>query len=224
MYPDDRVLVGVINRRRDFEHARDRHWYRIPQERAPHGVYAEYIAFFLSGRTFREQSGGIHYYAARKGLELLRRRDLLPDEPDHKNADRVYYKVQLEPLQSRVPPIFNPTRRAISFIYTTWDRFVHAGEIGDLYSTADYYVDRIYHALRDSRVHPQRYWEAERRETGQAPQLRILCARGTVVASTEPAAGAILLDERLPDDAILAEIRARIAAMGGPITVNVPIE
>src|SRR4051812_24780388 len=100
MYPEDRVLIGVINRKRDLNTARDEHWYRIPRERMPRGVHVEYIAFFLSG-AFGERSGSICYYAERKGLELLYRRDLLPNEPNHKRADSVYYKVGLGDLMDK---------------------------------------------------------------------------------------------------------------------------
>src|SRR4051812_5357450 len=114
MYPEDRVLVGVMNRQRDFAYARDEHWYRIPQARLTRGVYAEYIAFFFS-RAFKERNGGVYYYARRKGLELLYRRDLLPNEANHKRANEAYYKVGLDELVEKTPPILNPTHRTITF-------------------------------------------------------------------------------------------------------------
>lgn len=149
MYPDDRVLVGVINRKRDLRLMLEERWYRIPCKRLPGGIYAEYIAFYLSGSAARDKdTTGIHYYAQRSGLELVYRKDLLPEQADHERADEVYYKVQLKPAIARVPPITNPSRRSISFIYTTWDRFVQAQIINDLYSQSGHFVDRIYHALR----------------------------------------------------------------------------
>ncbi len=224
MFPDDRVLIGVINRKRDFVIARDQRWYRIPQVRLPRGVNAEYLAFFLSGKVFKERSGGIHYYTERKGLELAYRRDLLPGQADHPRADAVYYKVQLGELLEKSPPVRNPTRRPVSFIYTTWDRFVHAREIADLYSKADYFVDRIYHALRNYGVEAERFWEAETRETGGAAQLRILCEKGTVLASTEESEEAIFLDDGDEEDEILAAIQEAIAKQGGPVMIGIPVE
>ena len=53
MYADDRVLVGVVNRAKDFEIARRHHWYRIPEGQLPRGLNAEYIAFFLSGKRIQ---------------------------------------------------------------------------------------------------------------------------------------------------------------------------
>lgn len=224
MFPDDRVLVGVINRKRDLITLLNEHWYRIPQGRMPRGIQAEYMAFFLSGKVFKERSGGIHYFARRTGLELHYRRDLLPAEADHPRADQVYYQVQVGDVREKQPPILNPTRRPVSFIYTTWDRFASARQISDLYSTADYYVDRIYHALRSRGVPSDRYWEAERRETGQPPQLRILCQNGTVIASTEQQENAIFLDVEAEEDAILSKIRAEITSKGGPVMINLPLD
>jgi hypothetical protein len=223
MFPEDRVLVGVINRKRDFVTARDAAWYRVPQAQMPRGVFAEYIGFYLSG-AFGERNGGIHYYAERKGLELAYRRDLLPKEPNHKRANEVYYRVGLGELVEKIPPVLNPTHRPVSFIHTTWDRFVHAQQISDLYSTADYYVDRIFHALRQVGVYPERFWDAERRTTGTAAGLRILCQGGTVTALTERTDGTLYLDVAQDDDAILNSIRAAIAACGGAVTVGIPSE
>ena len=147
MYADDRVLVGVVNRKRDFDIACRQRWYRIPQGQLRRGLNAEYVAFFLSGRCFGARGGSIAYFARITGLELARRRDLLPDE--NQRADEIYYKLQFRNLVEKYPPIENFPARSISFIRTTWDRFVSAETISDLYSAADFYVDRVHYALRD---------------------------------------------------------------------------
>ena len=224
MYPEDRVLVGVVNTWRDFRFVRDRQWYRIPQHQMPRGIDDEYIAFFLSGSAFKNQSGSIAYFARRGGVELAYRRDLILWEPNHERADNVYYRVALGELQPKLPPITNPTKRPITFIRTTWDRFVKAKQIPDLYSTADYFVDRIYHALRSPQMSMDRFWDAERHQRGYAPQLRIMCQRGEVVASTEREPGAIYMDMAEDDDVILSKIRAAIAANDGPVMLNLPID
>lgn len=180
MYPEDRVLVGVINRRRDLRLAQEQGWYRIPRARAPRSIDAEYIAFYLS-RAFEDKNGGIHYYARRTGHELALRRDLLPDEVDHSRAENIYYKMQLGPLIAKQPPILNPLRRPISFIYTTWDRFAAAATIADLYSKADWYVERVYHALRQVGIAPERKWEDEDPASHLA-ELRVRCEKGILAA------------------------------------------
>ncbi len=231
MYPEDRVLVGVIRRRIDFEKARTEHWYRVPQGKAPKGVHAEYVAFYLS-RAFGKENSTISYYARRVGVELARRRELLPEEADHARADHWYHKLQLGELRRKDPPILNPTKRPVVFIYTTWDRFVQARVLADLYSKADRFVDRVYYALRRRGVRAERVWEAEPRPAQDpAPhgaQIRVQCVEGTVIASTHqdgehviplgPAGKAHTV--RYSVETILEAIQRR----GGPLTVHLPIE
>ncbi|GAB4526482.1 MAG: hypothetical protein OHK0046_43310 [Anaerolineae bacterium] len=225
MDAEDRVLVGVVNRKKDFSLIQQERWYRIPQERMPNGVFAEVMAFFLSGRVFKEQSGGIHYYAPVTGLELVYRRDLIPDEPNHKNANKAYYRVALGELLPKEPPVLNPTRRPISFVFTTWDRFVYARTIPDLYSQADYFVDRIYHALRNRGVRLERGWEAQGSTLAYAPGLSILCENGaTLNASTVEGRGAIYMDMAQSEDAVLRRILDAIEKCDGPSTINNPME
>ena len=223
MYPEDRVLVGVINRKRDFEHALHDHWYRIPQARAPHSIDAKYVAFYFS-RAFKAQNGGIHYFAERTGYELVRRRDLLPAETQR--ADDLYFKLELGPMREKMPPILNPTARPISFIYTTWDRFVTAATIADLYSKADWFVERVTQVLKDLGITAERLWlddDTDERIT----QLRIACQEGIVTATTGAAASGML--GMLPDEndteeqvkATAEAIRAAVAALGGPVFVNI---
>ncbi len=220
MFPEDRVLVGVIKTKRDLAFAKDAHWYRIPQAEMPRGIQADYLAFFLSGKVSANK--GIAYYAPVRGLELVYRKDLIPDAT-HARANNVYYKVALGDLVERTPPITNPTRRAISFIYTTWDRFFSAQTITDLYSTDDFFVDRIYYALKDHGVNPVRLWAAENKSDPFAPGLKILCENGaSVIASTGQVSGAYFMDSSANDDEILKAIFNQIASNGGAVTIIIP--
>ena len=233
MYPEDRVLIGVINRKHDLEMVRDEHWYRIPRDRAPRSIDAEYIAFYLSG-YFKAGQAGIHYYARRTGHELLRRIDLLPDQPDHKRANLLYYKLQLDELKAVEPPILNPTHRAIAFIYTTWDRFKAAKTIADLYSKSDWFVERLCFELRRIGIDPQQIWEDEARGR-HAAELRILCEKGILVAvANAPEGWQSDEDEKsIPlkfgtDESDISEgvaaVRVAVEALGGAKFVNIPLD
>ena len=54
MYPDDRVLVAVMNRPQDLQIAREQGWYRVPAARAARGIFFEYVAFYLTA-AFEEK-------------------------------------------------------------------------------------------------------------------------------------------------------------------------
>ncbi|XWX05265.1 hypothetical protein VZO05_06820 [Aggregatilineales bacterium SYSU G02658] len=136
LFPEDRVLVGVVKRRRDLRWLLDQRRYRVPVAALPDGVNAEVLGFFLRG--------AVYYYAALRGVELVRRRDLLPNEPQHPRAEALYWLCQLGPVRETRPPIVNASRRAFAFVHTTWDRFADALTLDDLYRDSPYYVRRVY--------------------------------------------------------------------------------
>ena len=160
MYPEDRVLVAYMPRPTDFAIVQKHNWYRIPQNSAPKGLYAEYFAFYF-GRRFGSEKWAVHYYARNLGHELVTRHSLFPEETEHKRADDLYYKVQLGPLVQLERPIPSLRWRRVTFIHTTWDRFSQAAEINDLFVDGDEYVDRLYAALRERGVQAERKYRVE---------------------------------------------------------------
>ena len=223
MYPQDRVLVGVMPNPRDLEVAHEAGWYRIPESKAPRGIHAEYIAFYFTKKYPDDLRWGIHYYARRTGHELVRRVDLLPDQPNHPRAEQQYYKIQLGPLRQKEPPIVSVRWRRITFIQTTWDRFVAAREVNDLYSTDDQFVDRVYHALKREGIQPDR--EVQITEKGQrfTVDMVIPCHDGAVIVShgeTHPARALVLSGDESRD---LAAVHRAMDQRGGPITVDLPL-
>jgi hypothetical protein len=220
IYPEDRVLVGVVKSTADLQTAREQRWYRIPQAKFPHGIHAEYIGLF-SGEKVIKRASGIYHYGHISGIELRYRRELLPHQPSHPDADVPYYRIAFDQVLERVPPILNPTKRRFAFIFTTGDRFSNAENIADLYSKADYFVDRIYHALRNRGFQVARTWEAQ---TKEAPRLRILCQQGVLDASTEQRQGMFYLNAHQKESLIFAQIHAQMAQLGGAALVNVPLD
>lgn len=185
MYPEDRVLVAYVPRPADFTLIAEESWYRIPQRHMPKGLYAEYFAFYF-GRHFGEEKWAIHYYAPQQGFELLRRRDLLPHQPDHPRADDYYYKVQLGPLQKLERPIVSLRWRRITFIHTTWDRFQDAQEINDLFVEGGEYVDRLYATLKERGIRSERNYQVKEGGSGYQIPLAIFCQKGRLdITETE---------------------------------------
>lgn len=211
MYPEDRVLVGVMPDPRDFEIAESQHWYRIPAQNLSKGIHAEYVAFYFTKRFGPELRWAIHYYARRTGHELVKRAELLPDEAHHPRSDDLYYKLQLGPLKQRVPPIASTSWRRITFIHTTWDRFVAAKTVSDLYSTDRAFVDRAYQTLKKHGYHPQRNVRIADGGTIYPVDIVINCHDGPVMLSSDihrPDA-AIALTESLTMDSVKEAVEQR---------------
>ncbi len=224
MYPEDRVLVGVMPHPRDLDIAREQQWYRVPVKHAPGGIHAEYVAFYFTRRFDPDLRWAIHYYARRTGHELVRRVDLLPGEPDHPRAQEYYYKLQLGPLKRKEPPITSLRWRRITFIQTTWDRFVAATEINDLFSTDDAFVDRMYHALKARGMQPERAVEVREGQAAYTVDLLIPCRDGSVMLANNaqrPARAIGLVGDEAHD---LDAIEAEVARRGGPRALDASIK
>jgi hypothetical protein len=222
MHPEDRVLVAVMGRPRDFEIARGEGWYRVPERKAPRGVYFEYVAFYFTA-AFGEEKWAVHYYARRLGHELATRRDLLPDEAEHPRADEAYYKLQIGPLQRKEPPIVSRRWRRVTFIHTTWDRFQAATEINDLFVEGGEYVDRLYHALRDVGLAPERRYPVREGGVRYVARLAIPCRQGVLTVGvvdedTDPPSALSFTPEAviMETETCLNVVQAEVQRRGGP--------
>lgn len=207
-YAEDRVLVAIMNDPHDFETARDEGWYRIPACHAPPSLTEASLLAFYFTKAFGDEKWAIHWYAAIRGHELVRRRDLLPDEPDHPRADEPYYKLQLGPLLRLERPIPSLRWRRISFIETSWDRFMDAEEINDLYVSG---ADGLYVTLKEAGFWPEREVEVQEGSQVYRVDLSIPCRDGVVAicADDRPAPPGTLLQ---PD---LEAVCAAVERLGG---------
>lgn len=208
MYPEDRVLVAYLPTTRDFEILRLDGWYRIPQQHAPKGIYAEYYAFYF-GRDFGDRKWAIHYFAEQRGYELVRRSDLFPNQLNHPRADDLYFKVSLGPLQELERPIISLRWRRITFMHTTWDRFVEAREINDLLIEGGAYVDRLFATLKDKGVQVERNYSVKENDTDYIVPLAVFYRGGRID----------ILEQQLPGDEIemdnlIGDIMRQIALLG----------
>ena len=129
----ERVLVAVMNNPRDLTIARELGWYRIPVNRAPKRVGADYLAFYFTGAFPEGERHRVVFYAPIRAYRLATRAELLPADPDHPRAQERYFKVEIGPLQRLDHPIPSRTLRRITFIPTTLQRLLNAQEIHDLW-------------------------------------------------------------------------------------------
>jgi len=212
-HSSDRVLVAIMNHRRDFEIAREKGWYRIPLKYAPQSATeADVLAFYFT-KTFGNEKWSIRWYGATRGHELACRRDLFPDEPDHPRAGERYYKLQLGPLMELERPIPSLRWRRITFIKTSWDRFTAAEEINDLYASG---ADGLFVTLKEAGFYPERDYSLRERGVKYTVDMAIPCRSGVVAITTDdrPAPPHIL---RNPD---IESVRQAVELMDGPLPIH----
>jgi hypothetical protein len=232
------VLVAVLNNAEDLRYAAAEGWYRIPQRSAPPRVGADYLAFYQTG-AFGDQPEAqtITYYAATRRYRLLTRRELLPHEADHPRAQDYYFRIEIGPLQRLQKPVPSAAMRRITFIHTTFERLVTAGDVRDLFISAqEDPFHRLWEALRANRLRP-----LKNRLVDEQPVDITLRARGGnlgIVCGEPPAASAQearprprterwellwLPARRIADDleGCLRQIGASLITLGGSV-LNLP--
>lgn len=145
----DLVLVAVVPSRRDLEIARVLGWYRIPLESAPKTVRVDWLALYQTAAFPEQERWAVRYLAQVLGYELVRRRELIHDEPDHPRADEPYYKLQLAKLfrLSRAIPAGGWKR--FTFLYTTGERLLSARQLKDLTIPPSKEHDRLWRMIRE---------------------------------------------------------------------------
>ena len=178
VFPEASVLVAVMTRVRDFELARDEGWYRIPVRSAPKFFPPDYVAFYFT-RAFKEQAFSVRYFAPVRGHELVKRRDLLPDEADHPRAEQPYYKLQLGQLVQRKQPIVSKTWRRLTFILTNGKHFSTASEINELILGPKEH-DILWRALKERGLHAERNYVIRDERAVYKVDLAVLCRDGAV--------------------------------------------
>jgi len=176
--PERRVLVALMNNRRDFAIARDQHWYRIPIKSAPRGIDSRYIAFYQTV-AFGEEKWSIRHRAEVERMETVSRVDLLPDEPDHPRAQEKYFRLHLHDLEKLERPIISRSGRRIVFIPTTLSKFNLATEINDLFHESPL-EDLLWKHLKRMNLFAERQFYLSVNRVRYCLDFALFCAEGHV--------------------------------------------
>jgi very-short-patch-repair endonuclease len=193
------TLVAVVNNPRDMEIARTEGWYRIPVKHAPQRLGADYLAFYQTGAFGEDERWRVNFYAPVRRVRCLRRRDLLPDEPDHPRADDEYYKFELGPLARLPYPIPSRRLRRITFIPTTLKRLLSAQEINDLWLGHEV-EERLWAEFKAQGIAVERRAPLREGDEDYCVDFALYCRDGKVAVISEeaPVAGVHLVRERPP--------------------------
>lgn len=128
------VLVAVLKKQYDLNILLTEKWYRIPVANCPR-LRFEYIAFYQPA-GFGADGKRIRYYAKISNYKIYKRKNLLPNEPNHPRADEYYLKFFITNIRQLASPIRNIIPRRISFGFTTLKQLKRAKNILQLYGVA----------------------------------------------------------------------------------------
>ncbi len=130
------VLITILNNRADLEIARDQHWYRIPANQVTklkqrQSWQPKWLAFYQT-KVFGAEAYTVHYYAEVTAIREVYRWELFPEEPRNAKSENRYCKLELSSLGQLSKPIISKRFRRITFIPTTWEKFMMAKEVSEL--------------------------------------------------------------------------------------------
>lgn len=181
------VLVAIMNNLRDFDIARDQRWYRIPvrsgQRRLKERWPPTWLALYQT-KVFGPERWAINYYADVRAIRTVTRRALLPQEPDHLRADELYHKIEIGPLERLPQPILSARWRRVVFIPTTWDKFISAVEINDLYDESPL-EDRLWAEFKRHEIAAERQFFIRVKTRRYALDFAIFCDQGRIDVETD---------------------------------------
>jgi len=181
------VLVAIVNNLLDFAVVRDEHWYRIPVSSVDKWLRGRWppawLAFYQT-KVFGSEAHAVNYYARVLDVRRRYRWQLFPDQPRDEKSRRVYYQMTLEPLRRLDRPILSRRLRRIVFIATTWDKFISAAEINDLYDESPL-EDAMWAALKGYQIPAERQEFVQIKDRSYALDFAIYCATGKIDVETD---------------------------------------
>ena len=187
MIDNDRVLVAIMTSKSDLDLAREHCWYRIPVRSAKKWVGSrwppQWLAFYQTGRFGRE-AFSITYYSQVQGIKEVSRRELFPHEAANEKSEQLYYQLLLGPLCRRADPIMSRRRRRITFICTTWRKFVNASEVNDLFNDS-LLENRLWAEFRRIGISAERQMFVQAKSRNYALDFAIYCGSGKLDVETD---------------------------------------
>lgn len=171
------ALVALLKEQRDQDYLTTEGWYRIPVHSAPRRWPPKWLAFYLP-KTFGEQAYAVRFYGRVGSIEVVPRQALIP-EPAHPNADKPYYRIEVEDLQELPQPIPSKRFRRIVFIPTTYRKLFQAQEINDLFDDSPL-EDLLWEELKNRQILAERQWEEIIRKRLYRLDFALFCRDGKI--------------------------------------------
>jgi very-short-patch-repair endonuclease len=181
------VLVAIINKKLDFAILREQRWYRIPvssvdkwiKERWP----PKWLAFYQT-LAFGAEKHAINYFGEVLDIREVRRWQLFPDEPRDEKSNWRYYQVFVKSVLPLPAPIYSRRYRRIIFIPTTWDKFINATEINDLFDDSSL-EDKLWAEFKRHNIPAERQEFVTARKKDYALDFAVYCAKGNIDIETD---------------------------------------
>ena len=177
------VLVAILKEKSDLAILQDQGWYRIPVRSAPRRWPPKWLAFYQPS-AFKEDAYRIRYYGQVVDIMEIKRRELFPTEFESTKSDQLYYRLQIESLEEREQPIPSFRPRRLVFVPTTWEKFVFAEQINDLFDDSPL-EDRLWVELKKLLIGAERQWGLQVNQQYYQLDFALFCTKGQIDIETD---------------------------------------
>lgn len=141
------------------------------------------MAFYQTSALDAEKHA-VNYFAEVIDIRRVRRWQLFPDEPQDEKSNKYYYQIFVKSIQKLLKPIYSRRYRRIIFIPTTWEKFVNAVEINDLYDESSL-KDKLWAEFKRHKIPAERQEFVVAKGNDYALDFAIYCAKGNIDVETD---------------------------------------
>lgn len=170
--------MAIINKKRDFSIALNRHWYRISTftKFVPNSVKngdLKFIAFYQTS-IFKEQPFQVRWYAKVNRISIVQKKDLSPEFETGPKADNYYYKIEFDAPQPLPNIIHSARHRRILFINTSYWHLRNAKEINDLFYESPL-EERLWEVMKEGKINAERQFFIQTEENFYILDFALFC-------------------------------------------------
>jgi very-short-patch-repair endonuclease len=155
------VLIALVKDRADHAILHEQLWYRIPVESAPKIVVQKkvrYMGFYLPAVFGEAQKWQIQHYGKVGRIAEVTRQELFPNEPvGSTKAQKKYYRIELESLESLSQPIVSRRGHRLLFVPTTEEKFFNTQDLNALFNASPL-EDLLFEKMRALGIISERQW------------------------------------------------------------------
>jgi very-short-patch-repair endonuclease len=177
------LLVALLKTKVDFAILLDEGWYRIPAANAPKRWPPQWLAFYQP-KAFGDDAYRIRYFGRVSDIQIVKRRDLFPNELTNAKSETSYYRLHLKSLEELELPIPSLRPRRLVFVPTTWQKFNQATQINDLFDDSPL-ENRLWDDLKHIKVNAERQWLIKVGQQYYHLDFAVFCNQGQIDIETD---------------------------------------
>jgi very-short-patch-repair endonuclease len=181
--PSPDGLIALLKDKSDLAILQQQGWYRVPVDTAPRRWPPTWIGFYQP-KNFGPDAYRVRYFGRVRQITQVPRRELFPNELPSARSARLYHRVTFERLEERAAPVRSLRARRLTFIPTTWDKFIAAEQINDLFDDSPL-EDRLWERLKQLDISAERQWTVQPGRGVYHLDFAIFCQKGSLDIETD---------------------------------------